>query len=1056
MWWIVLGAGLLAAAMGVALLIQARDEQGFATRGWEMATVDDPMPTRPMPIAGINVELTQYSPEQLSAQLDAIAELGFVQVRQTFYWEQIEPEQGVFEWSSYDPIVEAVAEHPQLELIAVLDGSPAWARSRTSPEHPFSPPASVATFGDFAAAFADRYQDQIDYYQIWDEPNLRSHWGNTDPEPAIYTAMLQTSYTAIHTSDPSATVIAAALAPTVERGPANYNEIEYLNTMYVNGAADYFDAAAGKPYGYDSGPDDRHVDAFNFSRLILMRETMVSHGDGDKPIWGSNFGWNHLPDDWAGPPSIWGQVSADQQVQFTKAAYQRAIEEWPWVAGLILQHWQPDAPADDPIQGFAVAANVDRWLGVVSQPNGLLPGFHHIDPDSPYQAFDGRWQFGPLGADALPLDDSVENPQQLENVVEITFYGTDFGILARRYDVITGYYLVKIDGQPANALPRNRQGETQIVLKAVGAGESLDRIEVAQGLAKGLHTATIIHRPRQGDDAWGLAGITVAVAPDTTSDERLQYIAYAMILFGILATVVGTWRLPWRTVRFPSRQSLQNAADLTLTLGFTAVFVLGSALTWADTFTAFVRRDPPAIVLTLATVGVAFLSPIAILSVVSLLAFGVVVFNRPLMGLLATIFWSMFFASTIDAYIRLITVVEVMLLISVAAILGRTLHNWVAQQRQKQAPKWLLEAMLTVDRMITTLHPIDFGVMALGGLGMVSIVWADLRPEAIHELRVMIVGPLFFYVLLRLIKPTATELVLLVDTVILGGIVIGLIGLFNYMTGDDVVITADGSRRLLAVYGSPNAVALQLGRILPFALAYVILPLSMWRRGFGAIATGLVGLAFLLTQSLGGIVVGMPIALAALFLAWQGPRAWTYIAGLGALGLAALIPLSRVVPRLQNLTDADSATTVFRVNVWRSTVQLLQDHPLTGIGLDQFLYAYRSRYIVPEGSADPDLSHPHNVIAEHWVRFGILGVVALLYIQWHFWRTVLQLLRPIRQRKGFVWAVLLGCVGSMAYTLGHGLIDATLAFINLSYFYMLVLGLVVGIDHIVHTEALLD
>ncbi len=1039
-----MGAGLLAAALGAALLIQAQADVAFETRGWEMATTQRTMPTRPLPIAGINVELTLYAANELPQQLDAIAGLGFVQVRQPIYWELIEPEQGQFDWSLYDPIIQAVADHPQLEFVAVLDGTPRWARARTAPDHPFAPPASVATFGDFAAAFAQRYQDQVDYYQIWDEPNLRSHWGNTDPQPAIYTAMLQAAYPVIHRNDPSAMVITAALAPTVERGPANYNEIAYFRTMYVHGARDYFDAAAGKPYGYDTGPDERSVgdNIFNFSRLILLREVMVEQGDGRKPIWASNFGWNHLSPDWQGPPSIWGQVSADQQIQFTQAAFQRAMEEWPWLAGLVLQHWQPDAPADDPIQGFTVATDLARWQGVMVSPNGLLPGFYEIDPDSLFQQFDGHWQFGPLGADALPLDESVENPNLLENRVEITFYGTDFGLLVRRYDVITGYYIVQIDGQPANALPRNRQSEAQIVLKAVGSGEALDLIEVATGLEKGLHTATLVHRPRQGDDAWGLAGIAVAVAPTKSDTDRLQLLAYGLMLFGVIGTLIGAWRLPWRTVRFPSRQSVQNAADLMLTLGFSAVFVLGSALTWGEAFTAFVKRDPPAIILTLATVGVAFLSPVAILSVLGLLLFSVVVFNRPLMGLLSTLFWSMFFSSTIDAYIRLITVVEAMLIISVAAIGGRGLFDWVRLQRQIQRPNWLFEGLLTLDAQLRRLQPLDMGVLALGGLGILSISWAELRPEAIHELRLMIIGPLLFYVLLRSLKFSATDILLLIDTAIIGGTLIALIGLLNYITGDDVVITADGSRRLLAVYGSPNAVALQLGRILPFAFAYAVLSRSMWRRSFGTITAGCMGLAFLLTQSLGGIVIGLPIALAALLLAWQGGRAWGVVAGLGAVGLAALIPLSRLIPRLQNLTDSNSATTVFRVNVWRSTLELLQDRPLTGVGLDQFLYVYRSRYIVPEGSADPNLSHPHNIVLEHWVRFGILGVLALVFIQWHFWRTVLKLLRPMRQSQNILWPALVGCVGSMAYILAHGIVDASLAFINLSYFYVMLLGLV--------------
>ncbi|PJF44265.1 MAG: hypothetical protein CUN55_04860 [Phototrophicales bacterium] len=1038
-WWIILGSGLFAIAFGVALLLATQNELDFATRGWEIATRDRPMPIRPLPIAGINVELTQYDEEALDAQLEAIASLGFVQVRQPIYWALLEPEEGEYDWSVYDHIIQAVDEHPQLELIAVLDGTPEWARSRLAPEHPFAPPASVSAFGTFAANFAARYRDQIDYYQIWDEPNLRSHWGNTDPEPAIYTAMLQVSYTAIHNNDPTATVIAAALAPTIERGPANYNEIEYLNAIYTHGGGDYFDAAAGKPYGYNTSAYDRHIGNFNFSRIILMRETLIAHGDADKPIWASNFGWNHLPEDWVGPPSIWGQVSAEQQVQYTKDAFQRAIEEWPWLAGLVLQHWQPDAPADDPIQGFAIAPSPERWVNAVPNIKALQPSFYPVDPNNPYQEFEGYWQFGPLGADALPISDITENPEQVENRVDITFYGTNFGLLVRRYDVITGYYIVEIDGQPANALPRNRQGEAQIVLKAVGSGEALDLIEVARDLEKGIHTATIFHRPRQGDDAWGLAGIAVGVAPDVSSNEHFFLFAYGLIAAGLLSTIIAAWRLPWGSVRFPSRQTLQNGVDLTLTLTFSAIFVLGSALTWGDAFTALLKRDPLAILLTLATIGIAFISPIAILSVLSLFAFAIIVFNRPLMGLLATLFWSMFFASTIDAYIRLIATVEAMLFISLLATIGRGLYDWAKLRRQEEHFNWLQAFFIASDTLLKRLIPIDLGVLALFALGTFSITWADLRPEAMHELRVMIIGPTLFYILLRSLRFSASDLSLLIDTAIIGGMIIALIGLKNYFTNDAVVL-ADGSRRLIAVYGSPNAVALQLGRILPFTLAYAIVPLSAWRRGFGLITTAILGIAFLLTQSLGGIVIGMPLTVAMLLLTWQGQRAWRWIVSMGIMGFLALIPLSRLIPRLRNLTDFNSATTVFRINVWRSTLELLRENPLTGVGLDQFLYAYRSRYIMPEGAADPNLSHPHNILLEHWVRFGIWGIVAFLYTQWHFWKTVLHLLRPIRLKQGHLWAILLGCIGSMTYTLAHGLVDAGIAFINLSYFYVFLLG----------------
>ena len=54
---------------------------------------------------------------------------------------------------------------------------------------------------------------------------------------------------------------------------------------------------------------------------------------------------------------------------------------------------------------------------------------------------------------------------------------------------------------------------------------------------------------------------------------------------------------------------------------------------------------------------------------------------------------------------------------------------------------------------------------------------------------------------------------------------------------------------------------------------------------------------------------------------------------------------------------------------------MIHDHPITGLGLDQFLYAYRGRYILPDAWQEPNLSHPHNILLDFWVRLGIFGVL---------------------------------------------------------------------------------
>ncbi|MEE9616345.1 MAG: hypothetical protein V3T90_04975, partial [Anaerolineae bacterium] len=354
-----------------------------------------------VPILGVNVALEQYDDgegEELEAALARIAEGGFVWVRQSFYWSQIEPEPGRFDWTIPDRIMAALAHHPGLRLVVVLDDSPPI------------PPADPDRFAAFAGAFAARYGAQVDYYQVWDEPNLAAHWGGGPVNPSAYADLLARTARAIRAADPDARVLLAGLAPTIETGPQNLSDVSYLEQLYQAGAAPYFDIVAGKPYGFDTGPDDRRAPedgaVLNFSRLLLLREVMVERGDAGKAVWASHWGWNALPPTWTGAPSLWGQTDEATQATRTVAALERARAEWPWAGALILEHFQPAADPDDPRWGFALVGQdgvprpvydvVAAWAATLPDgaPAGGYPALN------PWATYEGDWRVGPLGADA--------------------------------------------------------------------------------------------------------------------------------------------------------------------------------------------------------------------------------------------------------------------------------------------------------------------------------------------------------------------------------------------------------------------------------------------------------------------------------------------------------------------------------------------------------------------------------------------------------------------------------------------------------------------------------
>jgi O-antigen ligase len=135
-----------------------------------------------------------------------------------------------------------------------------------------------------------------------------------------------------------------------------------------------------------------------------------------------------------------------------------------------------------------------------------------------------------------------------------------------------------------------------------------------------------------------------------------------------------------------------------------------------------------------------------------------------------------------------------------------------------------------------------------------------------------------------------------------------------------------------------------------------------------------------------------------------------------------------------------------RTQVWTSAINLLRERPILGGGLDQFLYLYRSRYILPEAWREPDLSHPHNVVLDYWISLGLLGLAILAALQVAFWRSALGAWRRLHNTDLLLTAVIVGAMGSMADFLAHGVVDNSYFVVDLAYVFCLTLALAVRLE----------
>ncbi len=1029
---------LLICALGtlsgsLVTLLGTHQQQREQLRGYIDPIQDAALPFR-VPRLGINADLTQYTDQELEANLVLMQQAGIVWVRQFVYWDQIQPDDAAtWSWDKWDRIIGVLSSHETIRLVPVLYQTPDWAREGTS--DPTSPPTDPAAFGAFAAAFAERYGDSVDVYQIWDEPNLAHAWGGRDPQPAQYLALLTSAYHGIKASDPRASVMAAALAPTTETGPRNISDWQYLESLYQLGAADVMDAAAGKPYGFDFSPLDRtvHADSLNFSRLIGLREIMQRHNDGHTALWGSSWGWNSLPENWTGDASIWGSVSVDDRVAYTLDALKRAEREWPWLGALILYHWQPNAPIDDPIWGFAlidqentptalyqalVNAAGERDMSLAS--NGLYPAAN------PFTEFSGVWTFSDLGADIGWLKDSR---------FAFRFKGREVGLLLREGDYVAHLYpLVDGSSGAANALQRDADGNPYILLTSNSRQSEINLIPVARDLRPGPHILSAV--ADEGRDQYALVGYAVSDG-DLSEPYRRQFnLALFTAMISAFAVFIVGVKVDWRPIFRPLNRlwsPLSEVVQLSITAAASTLLMIGMLLTFGREEPALLRREPVQLGLAVLSAGLLYLNLNVILSLISLLVLAFIFYHRPPLGLAMVIFFAPFFLFPVELYRFAFPVSELLIILTAVTWLLRVAVDW-ANARQKR------------DHTPAILWPhwniMDIAIILWLLCGLAAVFWSAQRGLALTDFRTLFLEPALFYLIFRTTIHRQADFQRLFDALLLSGITVAVIGLFLYTRGEAIITAEGAARRLASVYGSPNNVALFLGRCIPFAITFALLARDR-RRIFAGLALLVMLPAVILTQSVGGLFIGIPASIVVILILLYGRRAALPLLITTGVLIAALFIGAAVSPRIARVFTFTEGTNFIRLRLWESSLNMLQDHPLTGLGLDQFLYAYRGEYILPDAKEEPDLSHPHNMLLDYWLRLGIGGVIILIITQVAFWALMgrgLYWLRSRRERYPLLLAVGVGIAGSMGNTLAHGLIDNSIYVLDLVYVFMLLCG----------------
>ena len=189
------------------------------------------------------------------------AEAGVKWSREEFSWARIEVAPGKYDWSFYDQVV-ATAKRHGISVYGLLAYWSGWTKPYTA--------EGIEDYCRFATAAVTRYRDDVQDWEVYNEPNIFFWQGPRD----MYADLLIKAHAAIKKANPNARVLGCSTAGI---------DLDFIRRTMELGAP--FDVLTIHPYR--SRMDDRRF-------IADLREAadVAKQADGTlRPVWITEMGW---------------------------------------------------------------------------------------------------------------------------------------------------------------------------------------------------------------------------------------------------------------------------------------------------------------------------------------------------------------------------------------------------------------------------------------------------------------------------------------------------------------------------------------------------------------------------------------------------------------------------------------------------------------------------------------------------------------------------------------------------------------------------------------------
>lgn len=247
---------------------------------------------------------------EMEKAVKLMKEAGVGWARIDFLWQDIEPEEGCFEFEKYDQIVEVLTKN-KINILGLLNYSTDWASSCGKWN---CPPKDNSLFVKYALKVIGRYKDKVKYWEVWNEPDSAVYWSEQDGLKS-YCTLLKDVYIAAKKLDPDCKILNGGFA----------NGLGSVHRLYDNGAKDYFDILNIHFFENPFNPVGIKAVAA-FPKLVY--KVMSRNNDGQKKIWITEIGCPGVSR-WAGTKNWWmGKNPTErQQAEWVRKVYTELLKD---------------------------------------------------------------------------------------------------------------------------------------------------------------------------------------------------------------------------------------------------------------------------------------------------------------------------------------------------------------------------------------------------------------------------------------------------------------------------------------------------------------------------------------------------------------------------------------------------------------------------------------------------------------------------------------------------------------------------------------------------------